>query len=80
MLLGTYTLTQTLPVGLEFSHWECYDVTSGKPVRPTNTSSVSLTDGEKATCVAVYLMAQNPRYGAYNNQWHHAMMTLAYVV
>lgn len=61
---GTYTLGQTPPAGVTFSHWECYNVTNGTASAPVNGSSITLPLANTFTCVAVYVVTivpPNPR-------------------
>jgi hypothetical protein len=58
---GNYTLSNTVPAGATISHWECYNITSGTPGAPLNTTSISLALGTSWTCVAVFVLQPHPR-------------------
>jgi hypothetical protein len=57
---GTYTLGQTPPAGVSFSHWECYNVTNGTAGNPVNGSTVTLALANSFSCVAVYIVTIVP--------------------
>jgi hypothetical protein len=51
---GTYTLNHSVPGGTSFSHWECYNTTSGIASPAINGSSISLAAATSFSCVAVF--------------------------
>jgi hypothetical protein len=53
---GNYTLTNTVPAGTNFSHWECYNTTSGTASPATNGSTISIAPATRFTCVAVFIV------------------------
>lgn len=65
---GNYTLTNTVPTGTNFSHWECYNTTSGTASPAVNGSSLSLTPAKSFTCVAVFIvLPAQPRLALLSN-------------
>jgi hypothetical protein len=65
---GNYTLTNTVPSGTNFSHWECYNTTSGTASPPVNGSSISLAPATSFTCVAVFIvLPPQPRLALLSN-------------
>jgi hypothetical protein len=58
---GTYQLTNTVPAPTSFSHWECYNTTSGVATTPINSTNITLAVGTSWTCVATFVMLPQPK-------------------
>jgi hypothetical protein len=57
---GTYNLQETAPSAVEFDGWDCYEVSGTSPITLPVTANVALTGNMTVTCVATYILAQNP--------------------
>lgn len=58
---GSYLLANTVPAGTAFSHWECYNVTSGVATAPVNSTNVTLAVATSWTCIATFTMLPQPK-------------------
>jgi hypothetical protein len=59
--VGTYTLSNTVPAPTAFSHWECYNITSGSAVGPVNATNITLAVANSWTCIATFVMLPQPK-------------------